>query len=71
MRQLSCLTELGSCAIGLVVARRDDSDSNWLAAARNSEVVEHVFRHEAGNMVATLTRLFGIEYRTIGKMADE
>jgi RNA polymerase sigma-70 factor (ECF subfamily) len=27
-----------------------------------SQVVEHLFRHEAGKMVATLTRIFGIEH---------
>jgi RNA polymerase sigma factor (sigma-70 family) len=27
-----------------------------------SELVEHLFRHEAGKMVATLTRIFGIEH---------
>src|SRR6266567_8801646 len=26
-----------------------------------SRLVEHLFRHEAGKMVATLTRIFGIE----------
>src|SRR5437870_12210202 len=26
-----------------------------------SQLVEHLFRHEAGKMVATLTRIFGIE----------
>src|SRR5205814_1823629 len=27
-----------------------------------SQVVEHLFRHEAGKMVATLTRIFGVEH---------
>src|SRR6266508_5791456 len=27
-----------------------------------SQLVEHLFRHEAGKMVATLTRIFGIEH---------
>src|SRR5271155_306846 len=26
------------------------------------QVVEHLFRHEAGKMVATLTRIFGVEH---------
>src|SRR5439155_11986045 len=26
-----------------------------------SQLVEHLFRHEAGKMVATLTRIFGVE----------
>ena len=29
-----------------------------------SEAVEHLFRHEAGKMVATLTGIFGIEHLT-------
>lgn len=31
------------------------------------QVVEHLFRHEAGKMVATLTRIFGIEYLTLAE----
>ena len=27
-------------------------------------MVEHLFRHEAGKMVATLTRIFGLEHLT-------
>src|ERR1039458_5534631 len=27
-----------------------------------SKVVEHLFRHEGGKMVATLTRIFGLEH---------
>jgi RNA polymerase sigma factor (sigma-70 family) len=30
--------------------------------AEISQVVEHLFRHEAGKMVATLTRIFGVEH---------
>jgi RNA polymerase sigma-70 factor (ECF subfamily) len=32
-----------------------------------SRVVEHLFRHEAGKMVATLTRIFGIEHLTLAE----
>ena len=32
-----------------------------------SEVVEHFFRHESGKMVATLTRIFGIEHFTLAE----
>src|SRR5437899_13082700 len=32
-----------------------------------SEVLEHLFRHEAGKMVATLTRIFGIEHLTLAE----
>ncbi|PYL00100.1 MAG: sigma factor, ECF subfamily protein [Verrucomicrobia bacterium] len=32
-----------------------------------SRVVEHLFRHEAGKMVATLTRIFGIEHLNLAE----
>src|SRR6266850_3456061 len=32
-----------------------------------SQVVEHLFRHEAGKMVATLTRIFGVEHLTLSE----
>src|SRR5262245_46829674 len=32
-----------------------------------SQVLEHLFRHEAGKMVATLTRIFGIEHLTLAE----
>ena len=32
-----------------------------------SEVVEHLFRHEAAKMVATLTRIFGIEHLNLAE----
>src|SRR5438876_2067847 len=32
-----------------------------------SEVVEHLFRHESGKMIATLTRIFGIEHLTLAE----
>src|SRR2546422_8660952 len=32
-----------------------------------SQVVEHLFRHEAGKMVATLTRIFGVEHLTLAE----
>src|SRR5947208_12209885 len=32
-----------------------------------AEVVEHLFRHEAGKMVATLTGIFGIEHLTLAE----
>lgn len=32
-----------------------------------SAVVEHLFRHEAGKMVATLTKIFGIEHLTLAE----
>src|SRR6201987_648878 len=32
-----------------------------------SQVVEHLFRHESGKMVATLTRIFGIEHLNLAE----
>jgi predicted RNA polymerase sigma factor len=32
-----------------------------------SRVVEHLFRQEAGKIVATLTRIFGIEHLTLAE----
>src|SRR3974390_3736803 len=32
-----------------------------------SQVLEHLFRHEAGKMVATLTRIFGLEHLTLAE----
>src|SRR5436189_3543393 len=32
-----------------------------------SELVEHLFRHESGKMVATLTRIFGIEHLSLAE----
>jgi RNA polymerase sigma-70 factor (ECF subfamily) len=32
-----------------------------------SQVVEHLFRHEAGKTVATLTRIFGVEHLTLAE----
>jgi RNA polymerase sigma factor (sigma-70 family) len=32
---------------------------------RVSQLVEHLFRHEAGKMIATLTRIFGIEHLSL------
>src|SRR3954469_17311704 len=32
-----------------------------------SQVVEHLFRHESGRMVAILTRIFGIEHLTLAE----
>src|SRR5450759_1421842 len=32
-----------------------------------SQLVEHLFRHESGKMVATLTRIFGLEHLTLAE----
>src|SRR5262252_9299473 len=35
--------------------------------AEVSKVVEHLFREESGKMVATLTRIFGVEHLTLAE----
>src|SRR6266478_5997171 len=35
--------------------------------AEVSQVLEHLFRYEAGKMVATLTRIFGIEHLALAE----
>ena len=35
--------------------------------AEASRVVEHLFRHEAGKLVAPLTRIFGLEHLTLAE----
>src|SRR2546423_12240604 len=39
-----------------------DSQKQNPPPAEVSQVVEHLFRHEAGKMVATLTGIFGVEH---------
>jgi len=43
------------------------STSSSPEAERISEVVEHLFRHEAGKMVAILTRIFGLEHLNLAE----
>src|SRR5439155_27015943 len=37
------------------------------SAEEVSQVVEHLFRHEGGKMVATLTRIFGLEHLSLAE----
>ena len=43
---------------------KNDSEAS---AGEISQVLEHLFRHESGKMVATLTRIFGIEHLTLAE----
>src|SRR5713101_4680323 len=43
------------------------SNNQQSAPEQVSQVVEHLFRHEAGKMVATLTRIFGLEHLTLAE----
>src|SRR5260221_12480886 len=48
----------------------DDSvktSSPAAASGEVSQVLEHLFRHEGGKMVATLTRIFGIEHLSLAE----
>jgi predicted RNA polymerase sigma factor len=42
-------------------------DQNVSSPGTVSQVVEHLFRHEAGKMIATLTRIFGLEHLTLAE----
>lgn len=43
------------------------AETNTQAPGEISQVLEHLFRHEAGKMVATLTRIFGIEHMSLAE----
>jgi RNA polymerase sigma factor (sigma-70 family) len=45
----------------------NSSEINTSEPPKVSEVVEHLFRHEGGKMVATLTGIFGVEYLTLAE----
>jgi RNA polymerase sigma factor (sigma-70 family) len=47
----------------------DESQASQTAAPSGEipRVVEHLFRHEYGKMVATLTRIFGVEHLTLAE----
>src|SRR5437764_9645742 len=46
---------------------QSELNRNQPAPEEVSQVVEHLFRHEAGKMVATLTRIFGLEHLTLAE----
>src|SRR5437773_6792 len=46
---------------------QSELNSNQPPPEEVSQVVEHLFRHEAGKMVATLTRIFGVEHLTLAE----
>src|SRR2546426_10809255 len=46
---------------------QSDLNSKEPSPGEVSQVVEHLFRHEAGKMVATLTRIFGVEHLTLSE----
>lgn len=48
-------------------ASPSDAEAPEPVSGEVSQVVEHLFRHEAGKMVATLTRIFGIEHLTLAE----
>ncbi|MBI1177752.1 sigma-70 family RNA polymerase sigma factor [bacterium] len=42
-------------------------ESSEVSPSEVSHVVDHLFRHEAGKMVATLTRIFGVQHLTLAE----
>src|SRR5437763_9634522 len=46
---------------------QSELNRNQPAPEEVSQVVEHLFRHEAGKMVATLTRIFGVEHLSLAE----
>src|SRR6266704_563599 len=44
-----------------------EAEKQQVPAQEVSQVVEHLFRHEWGKMVAILTRIFGIEHLTLAE----
>ncbi len=46
---------------------QSESQATTVQTPAVSEVVEHLFRHEAGKMVATLTKIFGVEHLTLAE----
>src|SRR6266568_9259289 len=50
------------------LSKQEASQSDIAVEPREvSRVVEHLFRHEGAKMVATLTRIFGIEHLTLAE----
>jgi RNA polymerase sigma-70 factor (ECF subfamily) len=45
----------------------DEPDASTKPRPEVSHVVEHLFRHEAGKMVAILTRIFGLEHLSLAE----
>src|SRR5574342_639270 len=43
------------------------AEPNRPASPEVAQVIEHLFRHESGKMVATLTRIFGIEHLNLAE----
>src|SRR5438105_13189793 len=46
---------------------QSELNRNQPAPEEVSQVVEHLFRHEAGKIVATLTRIFGVEHLSLAE----
>src|ERR1043166_6761602 len=51
----------------MMVVSESEPSSKTAPPAEVSHVVEHLFRHEGGKMVATLTGIFGIEHLTLAE----
>jgi hypothetical protein len=44
-----------------------NESNSTVPSAEVSRLVEHLFRHEAGKMVAILTRIFGLEHLSLAE----
>src|SRR6266542_1354645 len=51
----------------MMIVSELEPSSQTAPTAEVSHLVEHLFRHEGGKMVATLTRIFGIEHLSLAE----
>src|SRR6266566_3811095 len=51
----------------MTIVRESEPSSKTAPPPEVSHVVEHLFRHEGGKLVATLTRIFGIEHLSLAE----
>ena len=64
----SGLTWPGDCGNFLSLPEKEVNNNGTGEPPREiAHVVEHLFRHEAGKMVATLTGIFGLEHLTLAE----
>src|SRR5690242_12724349 len=64
------LTRACGCGIllpHLSTPQANQSGTNHRKPQEVPQVVEHLFRHESGKMVATLARIFGVEHLTLAE----
>ena len=64
-----CCEICGCCRCGIFWRLSEEAKQTGTETPRRevSHVVEHLFRHESGKMVATLTGIFGLEHLTLAE----